>query len=642
MTTRIRIFTGAGVLAILALAGVWFLSSPDGPDSTASAIAGPVEPYLRLALSRDVSTGAVDITRSAVIESAVRPLTGMGGYYAVLDGSDGVLSASPFAFPTHEIDEYRDADGAMVMAREIELTSQSVIVFLPFDEGATAVRILDASGEVVTSLDAASLDAASVTAASEGLATGGNSGARGVLDGFLSAIETPLEAASLADLEAQFPHILFGSSFADLSGPHQGSVEDVIPIDAAVAVAPYMADALFDALSELGERSPLLLGSIASIALVEYPGAGIFEIPDCEGTPVEVQRGASAVGNQIVINFRDSIGGDLYIVGADVVRKGLAHESVHAFNRLMDNASHVVEERLPPDVVTHVNDMRDNLGHLDGVMSGTWSQMQASAQVAYSGYGSYEGDNWKCAYPGDGGAVEAGFKRGYGSKSVFEDVATYVEMFYDENEPFASHGVCQQFSGLTDEVPRPQLLAFAKLNFLRGLGLVTESDYEACVQSADPANEDGFSLSDGDYTQGLKAGGINQESNILNAEEGSRFVVLGSTSTAQAMFQIFARPPYYSPVGFHRLDDTLGWLTPYINLQGLKRRNLLTWQATNIDTDNPSQLTRYTRISSGGFALVVNNTSLQTKGYVFFVPMEDWLGRQTTVLDLVWFRLESN
>ena len=465
-------------------------------------------------------------------------------------------------------------------------------------------------------------------------------GAPGMLDGFLSAIETPLEAASLADLEAQFPHILFGSSFEDLSAPHQGSVEEVIPIDAALAVAPYMADALFDALSELGERSPLLLGSIASIALVEYPGAGLFEIPDCEGVPVEVQRGASAVGNQIVINFRDSIGGDLYIVGADVVRKGLAHESVHAFNRLMDNASHVVEERLPPDVVTHVNDMRDNRGHLDGVLSGTWSQMQASAQVAYSGYGSYEGDNWKCAYPGDAGAVEAGFKRGYGSKSVFEDVATYVEMFYDENEPFASHGVCQQFSGLTDEVPRPQLLAFAKLNFLRGLGLVTESDYEACVQSADPANEDGFSLADGDYTQGLKAGGINQESNILNAEEGSRFVVLGSTSTAQAMFQIFARPPYYSPVGFHRLDDTLGWLTPYINLQGLKRRNLLTWQPTN--TDGNIELTRMTRISSGGFALVVNNTSLQTKGYAFFVPMEDWLGRQTTVLDLVWFRLESN
>ncbi len=634
MPRRFRAFVGAGVLAILALAGVWFLSGPDGPDdadNAAPVTSEPTQPYLRLALSRDAATGAVDITRVMAIETAVRPLTGMGGYYAVLDGSDGVLSASPFAFPTHEIDEYRDAEGAMVMAREIELPRQSVIVFLPFEQGATAVRILDTNGGVVASLD---------TAAVDGLAMRESADSPGMIAAWLSVIEPRLEAASLADLEAQFPHILFGSSLADLSVPHQGSVEEVIPIDAANAVAPYIADALLDALSELGDRSPLLLGSIASVALVEYPNAGIFSLPACSGPPVEVQRGASAVGNQIVVNFRDSIGGDLYIVGPDVIRKGLAHESVHAFNRLMDNASHVVEERLPPDVVTHVNDMRDNLGHLDGVMSGSWSQMQASAQVAYGGYGSYEGDNWQCAYPGDAGAVAAGFKRGYGSKSVFEDVATYVEMFYDEDQPFASHSVCQQFSGLTDEVPRPQLLAFAKLNFLRGLDLIVEADYDACVQGADPANEDGFSLADGDYTQGLKAGGINQESNIINAEEGSRFVVLGSTSTAQAMFQIFARPPYYSPVGFHRFDDTLGWLTPYQNLQGLKRRNLLTWQPTN--TDGNIELTRMTRISSGGFALVVNNTSIQTKGYAFFVPMEDWLGRQTTVLDLVWFRLESN
>ena len=147
----------------------------------------------------------------------------------------------------------------------------------------------------------------------------------------------------------------------------------------------------------------------------------------------------------------------------------------------------------------------------------------------------------------DAGATEAGFKRGYGSKSVFEDVATYVEMFYDDTSSFATHAVCQQFSGLTDEVPHPQLLAFAKLNFLRGLELIAEADYEACVQNVDPANEDGFTLADQKYSVGLKAGSIYLESNIAIGEEGSRWAVLGSTSTAQAMLQIFARPPYYSP-----------------------------------------------------------------------------------------------
>ena len=232
---------------------------------------------------------------------------------------------------------------------------------------------------------------------------------------------------------------------------------------------------------------------------------------------------------------------------------------------------------------------------------------------------------------------------------MFEDVATYVEMFYDDTS-FTTHAVCQQFSGLTDEVPRPQLLAFAKLNFLRGLELIAEADYQACVQNADPANEDGFTLADQNYSVGLKAGSIHLESNIAIGEEGSRWAVLGSTSTAQAMLQIFARPPYYSPVGFHRFDNTLGWLTPYEGFayrrqngdapRSFRRRNLITWQPTN--HDSKSELARKTRISSGGFALVVNNLPGYTKGYAFFVPMEDWLGRRTSVQELIWFRLENN
>lgn len=631
MSTKSRVAAGAASLAMLTLAGVWLMNRPGDLGQTESADNDATRSYMRLAMSRDAASGAVEITAATMIESAVRPLTGMGGYYAVLDGGDGVLAVSPFTFPTHMFDEYRDAAGAMVMAQEVELSNQSVIVFLPFEQGATALRILDVNGEVVAALDAEAVD---------GLAMAVGADEPGMLAAWLAAIEPRAEAASLADLEAQFPHILFGSSLDDLSSSHQDSVEEVIPIGAAVAVAPYIADALLDVLSELGDRSPLLLGSIASIALVEYPDAGIFTAANCSGSSIVVQRGASTVGNQIVINVHDSIDGELEIVGADAIRRSLAHESVHAFHKLIDNAGQVVQERLPADVLTRVNDMRDNLGHLDGVLSGTWSKMQASAKVAYSAYGTYEGSNWPCAYPGNAGAVSAGFKRGYGAKSVFEDVATYVEMFYDEDQPFASHPVCQQFSGLTDEVPRQQLLAFAKLNFLRGLELIAEADYEACVQNADPANQDGFMLADENYTVGLKAGSINKESNILAGAEGARFVVLGKTSTAQAMLQIFARPPYYSPVGFHRLDETEGWTTPYKGLQGFKRLNLLTWQPTNPNSD--AELATMTRISTGGFVLVVNNTPAQTKGYAFFVELDDWMGRRRAVLDLVWFRLESD
>ena len=643
MPTQIRVWAVAVALVLLALGATVYRYWPGPIGQSPASSALPAQPYLRLAVSLDASTGAVAITGATVIETTVKPLTGLGGYYAVLGGPDGALAASPFAFPAEMVEEYRDADGAMVMARDVPLARQSVVVFLPYVAGATSARILDAVGDVVASLDTAALGA---------LAQTRTSGAPGVLARLLSAIDTPLEAFTIADLQAQFPHIVFGASFDDLSPVHQNSVAAVVPIDTLDAVSPYVTAALFDALSELAARSPTLLGSIASITMVEYPDASIFTPPaTCSGEPPSpVQRGASKVGNQIVINIQDSVNGQLETVAAEVIREHLAHEAVHAFHKLMDHATNVVEERLPPDVVTHVNDMRDNLGHMDGVLSSTWGQLQASAQVAYSGYGSYEGSNWQCAYPGDAGATEAGFKRGYGSASVFEDVATHVEMFYDDTSSFTTHPVCQQFAGLTDEVPRPQLLAFAKLNFLRGLELIGEADYQACVQNADPADEDGFMLADENYRLGLKAGSINLESNIITGEEGSRWAVLGKASAGQAMLQIFARPPYYSPVGFHRLDNTLGWLTPYEGFayrkqngkkpKSFRRRNLITWQPAEYDGN--IELTRKTRISSGGFALVVNNLPGYTKGYAFFVPLENWLGRQTSVQELIWFRLEDN
>ena len=81
-------------------------------------------------------------------------------------------------------------------------------------------------------------------------------------------------------------------------------------------------------------------------------------------------------------------------------------------------------------------------------------------------------------------------------------------------------------------------------------------------------------------------------------------------------------------------------MTPYKDLQGFKRLNLLTWQPTNPVSD--ADLATKTRISSGGFVLVVNNTPAQTKGYAFFVDLEDFVGRKRAVLNRVWFRIEND
>jgi len=109
------------------------------------------------------------------------------------------------------------------------------------------------------------------------------------------------------------------------------------------------------------------------------------------------------------------------------------------------------------------------------------------------------------------------------------------------------------------------------------------------------------------------------------------------------------RPPLNSPIGFHRLDKTAGWATPYQSFSyqkendlpiGMSGRNYLSWQSTQ--TNGRIDLVRNTRISTGGFVLIVNVTPKLTKGYAFFVIMDDWLGRFQALLDLVWFRLEDN
>ena len=38
---------------------------------------------------------------------------------------------------------------------------------------------------------------------------------------------------------------------------------------------------------------------------------------------------------------------------------------------------------------------------------------------------------------------------------------------------------------------------------------------------------------------------------------------------------------------------------------------------------------------------MVDNLPGSAKGYAFFVPFENYLGRQTSVQDLIWFQLED-
>lgn len=401
-------------------------------------------------MSRDAGSDTVNIAQVWLVDTPVQPLTAPGGYYAVLDGPEGALSAVPFAFAAEAVEEYQDQD--VVLYDTVSLALQSVIVFLPYEPGAVGVRVLDAGGAAVTELGNEAFDSA--------IAGGSPSPLADAWAAVRSTVAPTVNAASLIDLQVAFPHILFPQAEGDLSFWHQYSpnstVASVVPID------DYWATALYDALSELSVKSPLLFGSLGSVAIVDYDGGGIAVTTTCGGSPVQGIRRGDTKGNHITINARNIDGG---LNTSAQLRSTLVHESTHAFHNLIDSGQSVTPENLPADVLDKVNDIRANLGDIPNALSLTWAQLHGSAKLVYLGYGQYEGTQARCVYPNDAGAVEAGFASWYGATSYKEDFATYVQLFYDSAQSLGSDPVCQQFSGLTDEVPREKLLPFAKLTF---------------------------------------------------------------------------------------------------------------------------------------------------------------------------------
>ena len=151
---------------------------------------------------------------------------------------------------------------------------------------------------------------------------------------------------------------------------------------------------------------------------------------------------------------------------------------------------------------------------------------------------------------------------------------------------------------------------------------------------------------------------------------------MGKTDGLQAMIKTYSPSKTSSeegfsstnPIRFFRLSPTLGWMTQYMFRRpfktdvpkGFESLNMITYQPTNGGT---IELTRKTRISaqaSGAFVLVTNNEPGLTKGYAFFVQMDDWMGRSKrhkeetisdfaqsedpegpVIFDLIWFRVED-
>ena len=747
MRSKQTLFIGLAGLFAIAVA-LWWLSGEGVVRETRQPLVerAPV-PFVRLSVTRNTASGVVGIRHSALVETGVALLTGQGGHYVVLDGPDGVLAAAPFSFPTQIVEEFSREDSTESF--EIDLVDQDVIVYVPYVSDAVGVRILDTQGVTVAQLSERELDTLAAAQDATAIVKG--------WDAVRSTISPVVHAASASDeLRADFPHILFPTFMGQLAVGAQGRVDEIINID----LDDYWAPLLHDLLTELSHRSPALLGSLASVAVVEYAPSNGFRYGLEDGGDGEIwQVQGTAYGNQIILNAHSRAGTqDLFddpfeqfmLGGCDpssegdcegmstffpppdfipdvmprhIVRKVLAHEAVHAFNSVVDERSNVKKESLPDDVLAHVNTVRELLSPWNFILSGTWRSLHNTARMVSSVYGEYAGPNYSTQYPTIEQAVRAGFKRRYGAKNNLEDLATYVETFYDRTP--LDHPVCQQFTELTDDIPREQVLHFAKLNFMRGLGIISETAYSECVQDADPATHEGFRIGDKNFTDDLKAGILGRPDGQEGSQIlGTRFAVMGKTAGLQAMIKTYSPPLVQftllddalggfgavpniplptgvdgssntpiavpgetqgsamvwrpaNPIRFFKLSTTLGWMTPYIlgrpgkvGARGYEGLNMVTYQPT---IGSGIELTRKTRISrktvcaedhpncgAGGFIVVTNYTPGLTKGYAFFVQMEDWLGRSKrrpeesigdfamstdpegpVVFDLIWFRVED-
>ena len=674
---RSRYLVSVGVAGACAVALVFWWLGRQSPERAVATERDP-RPFIRLSVSRNAATGTIAIKDSAVVNTAAQLLTGQGGHYVVLDGPTGVLTAAPFTFPTDMVEEF--GDGELTASREVRLASQDVMVFLPYSSDATGLRILDIHGETVAELAESVLRTHATTQIASATVTPWRA---------LRSMIVPVTyaAAPADDLRAAFPHIFFPTNVSGLSVTHQGSVEQVEVLN------DYWATALHEALDAMAASSPILLGSIASIAIVDFADGGASVISTCAGMIVGI-RGASTVGNQIVINAKwfqpfslpedGNYELDFSRTTPQRVRQNLGHESAHAFSNLIDDESGNHEpntETLPADVLEHVNAVRQMLSPWTEILSGTWRTLHNTATIASDVYGSYAGADYKCAYPTNSVAQAAGFASSYGAKNELEDFATHVELFYTPESP----AICQLFNGLTDEIPRESVLAFAKLNLMLGLQVISETNYLQCVQNADPAKNEGFQIGNKNFTDDLKAGILKRpEEKDGSIFQGTRFAVMGKTDGLQAMIKLYSPPLVQlfdeefpietsaglpvelafdeetgefanifwrpaNPVRFFKMSKTLGWLTPYlfgrvskVGGRGYEGLNMITYQPTG--NLSAIELTRKTRISadcasldaslaplvtctSGAFVVMTSYTPTLKKGYAFFVRMDDWMGR---------------
>ncbi len=568
--------------------------------------------YFKIDLSRSAEDAGrvIQVEAFRHVMTSGRPVAAAMEYLAIAYAEDEVLAAMPFSFPTETHREWLNAEGSYVSGLTIPVQASTTSLMLPEQPGMTRIDLLDGSGTVLASLDP--LTAETTVAAAPSLFVRSAYAATEILFGHIEVITET----------GQLP-TGYG---AVINNPEVSQVEELN------GLTPEARTKLTNALAQL---PPTLRGSIARISIASYQNDGCDTPDECSNGWV----GGDAYGNWIMLNKR------LFAGDEDKLASTLAHEATHCFHALVDfdhdaltdPAANYAFIQITPEAEQAAKNARGRL--LDGTISRVLRRLQSTAgQVAfaYKDYGATE-------YGSDGEAVRDAFKSNYGSTDPREDLAELVAMFVTNEH--TGHAYCTQFQGLDNEIPPENALAFAKLNLARGLGLLDESMYEACVGNADPVDGEMIVMGSRKYENDLNVG-MQQVSHEDLDYDWLMIRIQGVTDDAQLEIRARVRRAdanaIGSPIGFYEMDTAGSYGLAADRLIPIAAQNVITFQRT--DTSNSTELAAYTRISGGGFLLITDFSPELKKGYVFFVPFHSIIELEppaTDVLDVIWFQIEE-
>lgn len=405
----------------------------------------------------------------------------------------------------------------------------------------------------------------------------------------------------LQSLPAEYWH----SSYASPDNP---LIQQLLPLDATKTASLTAA---------LDRLPPVLRGSISKLSIADYQGDGVA---------------GDTWGNNIIVS-------SAILSDPQQLADTIAHEATHCFHRLMEPDGETDTSNLPPDVMPAVEEARKAIGNSS--VSHILARLQSTAMVVDEGYPDYARAAWETRYDNVSTAVADGFVSPYAAEEPREDLAEMVAMLFADD--FADHAYCSQFEGLDGRVERQQALAFAKLNFVRALGLIDEGRYRQCVRDADPVDAEVIqmgSLEFGDPRHGTQ---IVRHEDLEN--DWLMWRIRGEAPYSRLEIRLRIRrvqdAPIGSAIGFYELDKAGSYGFAADRLIPVTAQNVILYQRT--DTSNDDEFAASARISGGGYALITVFDDDRVKGYAFDVPLHSIIGldtEPTETVDIIWFLWE--